>query len=82
MTNILDIQYNNINILSISYEKSQLNIPGLRFLMLNTTFNNISGSSWHFVLLLLETEIPADNYGHATTYRQITFHVVFSTIGN
>jgi hypothetical protein len=45
--------------------------------MLNTTFNNISGSSWHFVLLLLETEVPADNYGHATTYRQITFHVVF-----
>ena len=35
---------------------------GVRFIVLNTTFNNISVLSWRSVLLVEETGVPGENH--------------------
>jgi hypothetical protein len=37
---------------------------GLRFMMFNATFNNISVISWRSVLLVEEAEVPGENHRH------------------
>jgi hypothetical protein len=39
-----------------------IKIAGVRVLMLNATFNNISVISWQSVLLVKETGVPGENH--------------------
>ena len=44
---------------------------GIRFMVLNVTFNNISGISWQSVLLVEETGVPRENH-RPTASHQLT----------
>ena len=54
----------------------------VRFMMLNTTFNNISVISWRSFLLVEETGVPGEKYplatSHYITYYYMTSDNVFS----
>ena len=57
-------------------------IKGLGFIVLNTTFNNISVILWQSVNVLLgkETEVPGENLRPAASHRQtLSLNVVSST---
>jgi hypothetical protein len=41
---------------------SDLCLRGVRVMMFNATFNNISGISWQYVLLVEETGVPIENH--------------------
>ena len=41
---------------------------GVRVLMLNATFNNISVISWQSVLLVKETGVPGENHQPAASH--------------
>jgi hypothetical protein len=45
-----------------------IKIAGVRVLMLNATFNNISVISWQSVLLVKETEVPGENHQPAASH--------------
>ena len=52
----------------------------VRFMVFNTTFNNISVISWRSVLLLEETRVPGENYQPAACdWRTLSHNVVSST---
>ena len=44
------------------------------FMVLNTTFNNISVISWWSVLLVEETEVPREKQRPVVCYRQTLSH--------
>ena len=50
---------------------------GLRVIVFNTTFNNISAISWRSVLLVEETRVPGENHWPVT--RQTLSHNVVSS---
>jgi hypothetical protein len=41
---------------------------GVRFIVLNATFNNISAISWRSVLMVEETGVPRENNGSAASH--------------
>jgi hypothetical protein len=43
-------------------------VYGVRYLVLNVTFNNISVISWRSVLLVEETGVPGENHQPATSH--------------
>jgi hypothetical protein len=45
-----------------------IKIAGVRALMFNATFNNISVISWQSVLLVKETGIPRENHQPAASH--------------
>jgi hypothetical protein len=45
-----------------------IKIAGVRVLMLNDTFNNISVISWQSVLLVKETGVPGENHQPAASH--------------
>ena len=45
-----------------------IKIAGVRVLMLNATFNNISVISWQSVLLVKETGLPGENHQPAASH--------------
>jgi hypothetical protein len=45
-----------------------IKIAGVRVLMLNATFNNISVISWQSVLLVKETGVPGENHQPAASH--------------
>jgi hypothetical protein len=47
-------------------------------MVVNATFNNISGISWRSVLLVEVTGVPGENHRPATIYRQTLSHNVVS----
>ena len=49
------------------------------FMVLNTTFNNISVISWQSVLLVEETGIPGENHRPDTSHWQTLLHNVVSS---
>ena len=49
---------------------------GVRFMVFNATFNNISVISWQSVLLVEETRVPGENYGSAASHWQTLSNVV------
>ena len=57
-------------------------ITGVRVMVLNTTFNNISVILWWSVLVLLveETSVPGENHRPVTSHLQtLSYNVVSST---
>ena len=49
------------------------------FMVLNTTFNNISVISWPSVLLVEEIRVPGENHQPVASYRQTLFHNAVSS---
>ena len=49
------------------------------FIVLNTTFNNITVISWRSVLLVEETGVPGENHRPVTSHRQTLSHNVVSS---
>jgi len=47
--------------------------------MFNATFNNISVTSWHSVLLVEETGVPGENHRPVTSHWQTFSHNVVSS---
>ena len=45
-----------------------INAVGVRVMMCNVTFNNISAISWRSVLLVEETGVPGENYRPAASH--------------
>ena len=45
-----------------------------RFMVFNTTFNNISAISWRSALLVAETRVPGENPLPAASHRQTLTH--------
>jgi hypothetical protein len=43
-------------------------LVGVRFIVLNATFNNISAISWRSVLMVEETGVPRENNGSAASH--------------
>ena len=68
---MFDIEKNSIDQLDIG-----ANLKGFRFMMFNSTFNNISAISWRSVLLVEET---GDNQRPVARHRQTLFHTVVSS---
>ena len=66
---ILEIYLNNWN-----WKK------GVRVMVFNATFNNISAISWWSVLLVQETEVSGENHRPAESYWQTLSHNVVSSI--
>ena len=52
---------------------------GVRVMVFNATFNNISVISWPLVLLVDETRIPGDKHRPAASHRQTLSHNVVSS---
>jgi hypothetical protein len=48
---------------------------GVRVMVFNATFNNISVISWRSVLLVEETEVPGEIHRPATSHRQ-TYYIM------
>jgi hypothetical protein len=42
--------------------KQMFQLYGVRVMVFNATFNNISAISWRSALLVEETEVPEENY--------------------
>jgi hypothetical protein len=56
------------------------NFNGVRGMVFNATFNNISVISWRSVLSMEETGVPRENYRHAASHCQTLSHnAVLST---
>ena len=57
------------------------NYNGVRVMVFNTTFNNISVTciSWWSVLLVKETGVPRENHQTAASHRQTLLHNVVSS---
>jgi hypothetical protein len=51
---------------------------GVRVMVFNTTFNNISATSWWSVLLVEETGVPGEDHCAATSHWQTLSHNVVS----
>ena len=51
----------------------------VRFMVFNTTFNNISVIMWHLVLLVEETRVPRENHKPFTSHSQTLSHNVVSS---
>ena len=52
---------------------------GVRVMVFNTTFNNISVIYWRSVLLLEETEVPGENHPPDASHWQTVSHKVVSS---
>jgi hypothetical protein len=52
---------------------------GVRVLVFNATFNNISIILWRSVLLLEETRVPGENHRPAASHQQTLSHNVVSS---
>jgi hypothetical protein len=53
---------------------------GVRFMVFNVTFSNISAISWQSVLLVEETGVPGENHRPVTSHQQPSSHNVLSSI--
>ena len=51
-----------------------LHISGLRFMVFNATFNNISVISWRSVLMAEETSVPGQNHRPVASHSQTLPH--------
>ena len=58
---------------------SLISQEGVRVMVLNATFNNISGISWLLVSLVKETRVPRENHGPAISHWQTLSHNVVSS---
>ena len=52
---------------------------GIRVMMLNATFNNISIISWRSIQLVEETGVPGENHRIAASHGQTLSHNVVSS---
>ena len=52
---------------------------GVRVMVFNATFNDISVISWQSVLLVEETGVPEENHRPAVSHRQVLSHNVVSS---
>ena len=52
---------------------------GVKVMVFNATFNNISAISWWSVLLVEETGVPGENHQPAASHRQFVSHNVVSS---
>jgi hypothetical protein len=50
-----------VNIIKLKHESFRVRV-GVRVMVLNATFKNISVISWRSVLLVEETGVPGENY--------------------
>ena len=67
--------YTHSKTLSTSAFKSKK----VRFMVLNTTFNNMSAILWCLVLLVKETKVPGENHWPAVIHRQTSSDNVLSS---
>ena len=54
-------------------------LAGVRFMVFNATFNNISATSWQSVLLVEETRGPGENHRPVTSHCHTLSHNVVSS---
>ena len=62
-----------------TYIFSHLSPKGLRVMVLNATFNNISVISWWSVLLVKKTGVPGVNHRPATSHWQTLSHIEYTS---
>ena len=54
---------------------------GVRFMVFNATFNNISAISWRSVLLVQETGVPGENYRQTLSHKVVFERTTLVMIG-
>jgi hypothetical protein len=52
----------------VTFWTNTLLLKGVRIMMFNATFNNISAISWRSLLLVKETEVPRENLSQVTDF--------------
>ena len=71
----------NMLIFSMYYNfwsEKYIHFPMLLFMVFNTTFNNISVTSWWSIVLMKETGVPGENHRPTPNYWQALSHTVVS----
>jgi hypothetical protein len=64
----LFITYTGLNLLKWRNYQCIILWGGVRVMIFNATFNNISGISWRSVLLMEETRVPRENNRPAASH--------------